>query len=325
MANIEGAASTSPLAGIDSSFRNYVERRKYAAMAHLDGNGLPDYAFAADYELRKRLDSIPQFYQLSKKICATYASRQLQIVNQSALAVGPNQFSEVYEIGRDCAKRLGIGIPNIYIISSQELNAYTIATDDVEPLIIINSALYERLTPGELRTVIGHECGHIHNQHGIYNIMAQLLLQGGASALSGSGISSLLLSPILLGAQVALNAWSRAEEITSDRAGMICCERLEDAHTAEAKFLYGAAFGEHNINFEELKKQLNMQEGNLTQLEELGRSHPIAVRRIMAEELFAECELFYRWRPDLRIPGQTLRSKEDTDRLCRHYVNVFRE
>lgn len=317
-------ASTSPLHGIDNSFRNYLERKKFAAHAHLDGNGLPDYAFAADYELRKKLDSIPQFYQLSQKICATYASRQLQIMNQSALAVGPNQFTEVYEMGRDCAKRLGIGIPNIYIYSSQELNAYTIATDDVEPLIVIHSALYERLTPGELRTVIGHECGHIHNQHGVYNIMAQLLLEGGVAAVSTSGISSLLLSPVLIGAQVALNAWSRAKEVTSDRAGMICCERIEDAHTAEAKFLYGAAFGEHKINFAELKKQLDMQQSNLTRLEELGRTHPVAVRRIMAEELFAECELFYRWRPDLRTPGLKLRSKEATDELCKHYVNVFK-
>lgn len=321
---MENISSISPLQNIDRSFRSYLERKKSTAQAHLDGNGLPDYAFAADYELRKKLDSIPQFYQLSKKICATYASRQLQIMNQSALAVGPNQFPEVYEIGRDCARRLGIGIPNIYIFSSQELNAYTIATDDTEPLIVIHSSLYERLTPGELRTVIGHECGHIHNQHGVYNIMAQLLLEGSAVAISMSGMSSLLLSPILLGAQVALNAWSRAKEVTSDRAGMICCERIEDAHTAEAKFLYGAAFGEHKVNFSELKKQLDMQQGNLTRLEELGSTHPVAVRRIMAEELFAECELFYRWRPDLRTSGLTLRSKEETDELCRHYVNVFK-
>lgn len=323
MANQDLCTGVTPLRGMDSSFRNYVDRQKFAEKAHLDGKGLPDYAFAADYALRKKLDSIPQFYQLSKKIAATYASRQLQIINQTALAVGPNQFPEVYEMGRDCAKRLGIGIPNIYIVSSSELNAYTVATDDIEPLIVLYSALYERLTPGELRTVIGHECGHIHNQHGVYNIMVQLLLGGGAAAAALGGLSSLLLSPILMGAQVALNAWSRAEEVTCDRAGMICCERIEDAYTSEAKFLYGAAFGEHQVNFDELKKQLDMQASNLTRLEELGRTHPLPVRRIIAEELFAECELFYRWRPDLRTPGQVLRSKDETDELCKHYVNVF--
>lgn len=318
-------AIESPLRHIDSSFTHYVERKKLAALAHMDGNGLPDYAYTPDYELRKKLDAIPHFYELSKKICATYVSRELQIINQSGLAVGPNQFSDVYEIGRDCAKRLGIGIPNIYIVSSTELNAYTIAMDDIEPLIVIYSGLYERFTPGELRTVIGHECGHIHNQHGVYNIMAQLVLEGGIGAAAIGGISSLLLNPIFIGAQVALNGWSRAKEVSADRAGMICCDRLEDAYTSEAKFLYGAAFGEHTVDFAELEKQLEMQRSNITRLEELNRTHPASVRRIMAEKLFAECELFYRWRPDLRTPGQTMRSKDETDELCRQYINVVKE
>lgn len=315
----------SPLYGLDSSFRSYVRKRKESSNAHMAGNGLPDYAFAADYELRKKLDSIPHFYSLGKKICATYVSRQLQIINQSGLAVGPNQFPDVYEIGRDCAKRLGIGIPNIYIVNNLELNAYTIAMDDTEPLIVIYSGLYERFTSGELRTVIGHECGHIHNQHGIYNMMVQILLEGGVGAAALGGVSSLLLSPVLIGAQVALNAWSRAEEVTCDRAGMICCERLEDAYSAEAKFLYGAAFGEHTIDYEELEKQLQMQTENIARLEELTSNHPTTVRRIMAEKAFAECELLYQWRPDLRQPGQSLHNKDYVDDLCRKYIQVVKK
>lgn len=315
----------SPLYGLSSSFRSYVRKRKEESNLHIAGNGLPDYAFAADYELRKKLDSIPNFYSLCKKICATYASRQLQIINQTGLAVGPGQLPDVYKIGCDCARRLGIGIPNIYVVNNRDLNAYTIAVDDAEPLIVIYSGLYERFTPGELRTVIGHECGHIHNQHGVYNMMVQLLLQGGFGVLASGGISSVLLSPALLGAQVALNSWSRAEEVTCDRAGMICCERVDDAHTAEAKFLYGAALGEHTIDFDELEKQLEMQRENITRLEELVRSHPTTIRRIMAEKAFAECELFYQWRPDLKQPGQVLRSKDAVDELCRKYINVVKK
>lgn len=314
-----------PLCGIDASFRSYVHRRQRAADAHMDGNGLPDYAFASDYELRKKLDSIPHFYELSKKVVATYASRQMQIINQQALAVGPNQFPEVYAIGRDCAKRLGIGIPNIYIVSGQELNAMTVDVDDVEPLIIIYSALYERLTPGELRVVIGHECGHIHNMHGVYNAMEQILLTGGANALAIGGVSINLLNTVLQGASYALNAWSRAKEVTCDRAGMICCERLEDTYSAEAKLLYGATFGEQDVNIDEIVKQLDMQQNNITRLEELTRTHPAAARRIVAERYFAECDVLYRWRPDLRRPGQTMRSKEETDDLCKRYINILKE
>ena len=310
---------------LTKGFRSYVESRRLSTREHMDGNGLPDYAFSLDYELRKRLDSIPHFYSLSKKICATYASRTLQIINQHGLSVGPNQFSEVYAIGRDCAKRLGIGIPNIYIINEQSLNAYTIATDDVEPLIVIHSGLYERFTPGELRAVIGHECGHIHNQHSVYDIMGRIVLGGGVGAISRFGISQSLWSIISMGSNVALSAWSRAEEVTCDRAGMICCESIDDVYSAEAKFLYGAAFGEHHVDFEELEKQLDQQRNSLVRIEELDDSHPATVRRIMAEKAFAECELLYRWRPDLRVPGQKMRSKEETDALCVQYIQVIRK
>ena len=75
----------------------------------------------------------------------------------------------------------------------------------------------------------------------------------------------------------------------------------------------------------ELEKQLEMQMNNITRLEELDNSHPATVRRIMAEKFFAECDLFYRWRPDLRTPGQVLRSKEETDALCKKYINIVQE
>ncbi|MBR2209559.1 MAG: M48 family metallopeptidase [Synergistaceae bacterium] len=313
-----------PLIGINTSFRDYITMKKRAAELHMDGNGLPDYAFALDFELRKKLDSIPNFYNISRKIAATYSSRQLQIINQKALAVTPNQFPEVYAIGRACAKILGIGIPAIYILSDQTLNAYTYATDDVEPMIVIHSALYERFTPGELKFVIGHECGHIHNTHGIYGVMAQILILGGAGALTDSGISLGMFNLILKGAVYALNAWMRAGEITCDRAGMICCERLEDSYTAEAKFMYGAAFGEHEINLDEIMKQLNMQESNITRFEELFNNHPVVARRIAAEKYFADCETLYKWRPDLMEAGRTLRSREQTDELCKRCVSIIK-
>ena len=40
-------------------FREYVQRRKAKEEARLSGNGLPEYAYSKDYQLRKKLDSIP--------------------------------------------------------------------------------------------------------------------------------------------------------------------------------------------------------------------------------------------------------------------------
>lgn len=314
----------SPIHSMEHSFRSYVKRRKAAESRRMSGNGLPDYAFSADYEYRKKLDAIPHFYSLAKKICGTYASRTLQETNLRGMLVGPEQYPDVYQMGCDCARLLGIGIPNIYIVNDQTLNAYTIGTDDIEPLIVIHSGLYERVTPGELRCVIGHECGHIHNQHGIYNMLKQIMVAAGTTA--AGMLSAQLMNLMTMGAEFLLNAWSRAAEVTCDRAGMICSERVEDAYNVNAKLLYGAAIGDKGtVNLEALKKQLEMQMGTLVRLDELMTDHPTSVRRIMAEMEFTQCEVFYRWRPELREAGQTTRTREETDERCRRYVDVIRK
>lgn len=314
----------SPLNGVDCGFRNYVQRKKAIERRQMAGNGLPDYAFSMDYEYRKKLDAVPQLYNIAKKICATYASRTLQEINMDGMLVGPEQFPEVYQIGCDCARRLGIGIPNIYIVNDQSINAYTMATDDVEPLIVVHSGLYERFTPGELRCVIGHECGHIHNQHTVYNMLSNILFTVGAAATGM--FSAQLMNLLTLGSEVLLQMWSRAAEVTCDRAGMICCDRVEDAYNVNAKLLYGAALGEKNsVNLEALRRQLEMQMNNVTKFNELLYSHPTSVRRIMAEIEFAECETFYRWRPELKEPGQIIRTDQEVNERCRRFVDISRK
>ncbi len=307
-------------------FREYVQRRKAMEDARLSGNGLPDYAFAMDYELRKKLDSIPHLYSIGKNICGTVASRYMHEFNMRNLLVGPEQFPEVYQIGCECARRLGIGIPNIYIIDDQSINAFTIATDDVEPVIAVHSGLYERFTLGELKCVIGHECGHIHNKHGVYNMLGSLLIQTGLVAGVATGlVSSQLLSLLTMSSQLALNAWSRAAEVTCDRAGLICCDSVEDAYRVNAKFTYGAAFGEQAINLEALRSQLEKNMESIARFDELLYDHPVAARRIAAEMEFAECEVFYRWRPELKEPGAVMRPKQETDERCRRYVDVSKK
>ena len=95
----------SPLERIDTSFANYVKRREEESGKHRTG-GVPDYGFALDYELRKKLDAIPHFKTISKKILSTLVTRQIQIYNQSGLAVGPDQYPKIYQMGVDCAHTL---------------------------------------------------------------------------------------------------------------------------------------------------------------------------------------------------------------------------
>ncbi|MGN0551733.1 MAG: M48 family metallopeptidase [Oscillospiraceae bacterium] len=315
---------TSPIACRDVSFANYLDRKKNRESLHIMGNGVTDYAYSADLELRKKLDSIPHFYSLASKVCGTYTTRQIQVANRSGIAVSGSQFPEIYSIVCSCAKTLGIGVPNTYIINDPVMNASTYCFNDVEPLILVNSGMVERCTPGELKFVLGHECGHIQNLHGVYSAAVNVLTSigtGGAGALMGAAANLFNQTVAIL-----LNSLSRAMEITCDRAGLICADDPEDCYNALTKLSYGGMIGkEYTVDYKELRKQLDLQRDNISQLDEIlstGHDHPTTIRRVFAAMEFSRCETYFSWRPETRERSQVLFTKKETDELCKKIVSI---
>ena len=291
---------------------------------HMSGNGINDYAYDMDLQLRRRLDKIPGFFKNAKRFVETISAQEMAMLDQSALQVTPDQYGDIYRAAEDCARKLGIAMPYVYIRDymlgnsgpDYGMNAYTIGTDDHQQVIMITGALVRRSTFGELKTIIGHECGHIHNRHIVYTVLFNYL----EGIASGSKLPGFLT----LGARMALNAWSRAAEVTADRAGLICSERVEDALTVQAKLLSGGLESENGFSLESIEKQLNRQNTNLLRFSELAYDHPFSTRRIMAMKLFSESDLFARWHPDLVKPGQKLIRHEDVERQCREIMDIVR-
>ena len=316
--------NTNPLRRIYRDFEGYVAEKNIDSRKHMLQNRLPDYAFGMDMELRKRLDAIPKFYSLAQTICGTYANRMMHEINMTGVAVGPNQFPEIYAIGRDCARRLGIGVPNIYIISDPTLNAATMATDDIEPFIYLHSGIVERMTQGELRTVIGHECGHIQNKHTVYNLMAQLVISGaqaGGNIITGK-VNALLSTGMLL----ALSRWERAAEVTCDRASVICADNVEDAISAQAKLMQGGMLGKDwKMDLDSLMRQFEQQKASTARLNEMLFTHPSGLRRIAAIKIFSKCETLFGWRPEFRKPGMRVLSRDEAEQQCNEVVSLLSE
>lgn len=302
-----------PLAGIDVSFSHYVAERKRSEEKHMI-NGVPDYAFALDYELRSKIMQIPHFYSVSKKIVESKVAQEIQRINQQGVAAGPGQFAEIYRMGAECAKTLGIGTPNIYIVNNTEINAYTIAADDASPLVVLYSGIIERMSDGELKAVIAHECGHIHNNHSVLKNVVNLLLN------SGSGIVGFMLSAAN---SLLMTLWTRAQEITADRAAAICADNPEDVARMHEKLLYGGIIGKtYTLDYAALRAQLDMTLENPSRFLEVESNHPSAIRRIFAGMLFDECETLFSWRPELRKPGAAAMSRKEVDDKCRKLVNI---
>ena len=311
-------AGQSPIAKIDTSFQNYVDRRKKELSAHMNGT-VPDYAFDLDYELRSKLDGIPHFYGFCQKMMSTMETREMQLINQKGLRVGPGQFPEIYEMGVDCAHRLGIAVPNIYIVNDPTTNAYTIARDMTSPLLVLHTGIVDRMTPGELKVVIGHECGHIHNQHLIYQSVINRILGTGAGVLRNQILSMANAALMLF--------WTRAAEVTADRAGMICSDRCEDAYNMNAKLGSGGTlntFYQKTMDLDAIYEQLSMTLDNPTRIMEISRDHPAFARRIFCEKEFEHCEILYKWRPEILKPGIRLHSKAEADVQCKKLVNILK-
>lgn len=316
----------SPLLNVNCDFQSWLQNKKCEVGKHKVGKYEWDYSYPVDLELRRTLENMHGFMGFAKKVASTYARRQIDLANRNWLAVGPNQFHEVYDIGKDCAKRLGIGVPNIYISNDNVFNAYTVASDDLDPVIVINSLLLERYSLPELKCIIAHECGHIHNYHTTFSIISELLANG---TLIGGGLAGLGQLPIALltkGTQLTLKKWSRAAEVTADRAALLCCDNVDDAFQAIGRLLYGAARVEDRVDtrldIESLREQLILAESSAKKIDELVASHPISTKRVFAMMEFAQSEVFYNWRPDLIKPGVVPKTRAMADAECKKIIKI---
>jgi Zn-dependent protease with chaperone function len=323
-------STDNPTTSIDLDFAHYMERRKQELSVHLQGD-VPDYSFGMDGKLRRQLAAMGPIRTLAKLMVSTAISLHRQRYTMFGVAVGPKQYPAIYNLGEDCARLLGIGIPQIFIAPDETRNAFTWATDDAAPFIVVTSSLIEVLTLEELKFVIGHECGHIHNLHGIYNSAVEMLVNPVAKTmltqmiLSGLTPSSVELVANLIrgGLQLFMLQWSRCAEITCDRAGVICCGDIEVAQRALMKLVIGGSEQLQEINIQEYLKQLDQIQSGPLRFLELGQTHPLIPKRLKAIHAFSDCEILAGWRSDWKIQS-SLRSKEQVDQQCAQIIDAVK-
>ena len=316
-----------PTNSVDLDFTRYLVRRR-DERSSLSVAGMPDYGFALDAALRQRLAAIGPVRAVAQAITSGGVPLYTQLHTMESIAIGPNQLPDIHAIGLRCAERLGIGVPQLFLSPERTPNAFTIATDDVAPIVILTAGLVDALTPDELTFVIGHECGHIHNLHGVYNTtvelmanpVAQTVVRGVARTGASIDVVRLVLAALQGGLKLFMLQWSRCAEITCDRAGLICCGDCAAAERALVKLAVGGSGAAARINIDAYLQQLETLKGMPLRLAELGHTHPLTPRRIEAVRLFHQCEVYHRWRPGQAEPA--LHSREETDRRCEAIVAV---
>ncbi len=264
---------------MSSSFQDFVQKREREVVGGTDEE--TRYAFGADLAMLRGFAKLPALEKVAAAVVRTYKQVLRNQYLGTTVRVGPNQLPRLWRLAEECAARLGVPVPTLYVANSPFMNAFTFGTDE-DSFIVLHSRLVDDFDDDELKFVIGHEMGHVQNRHVVYGTALRLL------KANVSVFLRLLAPPI----EAALMAWSRRAEITCDRAGLLCCTDLDAASRSFMKMACGSTKLYGELNTEEYLRQLQAGEEGVGRYGELLRSHPYLPKRIEALKIFATSALY---------------------------------
>jgi Zn-dependent protease with chaperone function len=182
----------------------------------LEGISPKAYEHPADRAATAALQSIPMLDVVVRRLTEFQYERALrQIYLGSSLKVGPEQLPELCAEYQRVLETLDMPeVYDLYVTQFPVANAVAIGTG--KPMIVLNSATVTLLDPAELRTVLAHEVGHVLSDHTLYRTALVILLQLG-TAVRLPFVAGLPL----LAVRSALLEWSRATELSCDRAATL--------------------------------------------------------------------------------------------------------
>jgi Zn-dependent protease with chaperone function len=303
-----------PQPQIDLSFSRYVAARKGAASASAREGAA--YAYGGDVKVRAALDRIKPVTLAVEATVRLWQSVERSRMLGTAVKVTDKQFPRVQALAVKCADILRIAQPTIYVSPNiGSLNAHTFGTTD-DPYIVVNAALIDHLSEAELLDVIGHECGHIQNNHVVY--MTTLFFLTGAA--------NMFLRWTVKPAVLALNAWARRAEITCDRTGLLCTRDLDVSVATLVKLALGSRKLYSDINMEEYLAQMDEAARGPGRFDEIFRTHPYLPKRVAALRLFAQTAYFRSLIGDTKTNGAGTGgiSKDECDARVAQLLAIFK-
>ena len=278
---------------------NASEARVFSAEQVL----LPDIAFRAftypgDEEALTALRSIPGAAPLLTWLQANLAEQLIFLTNNEQMVrAGRRNYASLYRLVERCCEVLSCPVPELYIRTNPQLNAYT--QGQRRTCIVLHSALIEELTPDELSFVIAHEIGHIKCAHGLYRLLGEIVLLYWDAIASGIPVPGLTLLRLPL--LTAYWEWYRRAELTCDRAGLLCVQDAGACLRALGK-LAGKVEGyadEFDIDATIAQADAHQEVGSklvllLSILQNSRNTHPFVPQRLRALKEWAEGDAYPR-------------------------------
>jgi Zn-dependent protease with chaperone function len=238
------------------------------------------YQHPADRAATAALQKVPYLDQVVRQVVALGYERALRTaILGSGVLLGQHQLPEVWVLHRQACHALDLAdVPDLYLTQHPIANASTFGSR--KPVVVLNSQLVGLLPDDALRAVLAHEAAHVHSDHVLYStalvILTRLTLTASVGLLAGLPLAAIRL---------ALLEWSRAAELTCDRAAAIVtrdpqavCRSLlaisagtaVDRLSLDAFIAQGMEYDSGGRGFERISRLLA----------DLGLTHPLPVRRV---------------------------------------------
>jgi Zn-dependent protease with chaperone function len=238
------------------------------------------YQHPADRAATAALAKVPYLDEVVRKLISLGYERALRAASLgSAVRLGQEQLPGIWVLHRQVFNTLDMDeVPDLYLTQFPIANAFTIGSG--KPIVLLNSELVRILDEEGRRVVLAHEAAHIHSDHVMYRTALVILM------MLGSAVRLPILAGLpLMAIQLALLEWSRAAELSCDRAAAlvtrdpqaVCRALMVLAAGEEAEELNLDAFIAQGMEYSESGTGLE----RLTRLlQQLRVTHPMPVRRV---------------------------------------------
>lgn len=252
------------------------------------------YIHPLDSQALRTLQMIPGIDPILKKFLEVTGESILRIIfSANGVRVTERQCPDLNAKLEVVCSTLGVEKPELYLSVTNPLggggglgfNAFTSGVE--KPFIVVFSPLIERLDDTEVLAVLAHEVGHIHCNHLLYKVAAELLFMVANTALESAPIPPGLISLITLPVRAALMTWYQKAELSCDRAALLVTQDSKALVNVMMKLAGGSMTSK--VNYEEFinqarefdkSTQSSFIDSFWTSILASGRTHPFPVWRV---------------------------------------------
>jgi Zn-dependent protease with chaperone function len=284
------------------------------------------YEHPADRAATAALKSVPMLDTVVRKLIEFGYERALrQVLLAGSVKLGSEQLPNAWAAHRAACARLDLdSVPDLYLSQMPFTNAAAIGSD--RPMVLLNSRTVELLDEEELRTVAGHEAGHVLSDHVLYSTALIILLSIGSSVARMPVLAGLPL----LAVKLALLEWFRAAELSCDRAATLV--NRDPLVTSRTLMVMAGGVSSRKLNLDAFLRQAAEYEewepgwDKLSRLRiELGQTHAFPVRRVSELMKWVRSGDYDRiMKGEYVRRGDPLDAKAEAGDAVDHYAERFR-